>query len=68
MKLNFNKSDIARKIDVTPQCLTQWFNGKRQPNLDALKKLKNVLNCSYSELIDSLLESRETKRRIENGR
>lgn len=47
--------EIAKKIGVTSQCVTQWFAGKRQPNLKALKKLKEILNCSYEELIERLI-------------
>lgn len=52
-----NFTEISKKIGVTSQCVTQWFAGKRQPNLIKLKQLKEILNCSYDKLIDELLKS-----------
>lgn len=54
-------TEISKKMGVTSQCVTQWFTGKRQPNLQTLKELKKILNCSYDDLINRLLSKQEDK-------
>lgn len=58
---NINQIQLAKQLRVTSQCINQWISGKRQPNLQMLKQLKQVLGCSYDELIEALLNAKEAK-------
>lgn len=52
---------LSQKLGVTQQCISAWFTGKRQPNLEMLQKLKEVLGCTYDELISALLSPKQKK-------
>lgn len=43
--------DLAKKIGVTPNAVTQWESGDRKPSLINLKKLSQILGCTTDELL-----------------
>ncbi len=57
---------VAQALNVKQATVSQYENGKREPSVDAIKKLKFLFDCSYEEIIESILESK--KETIENGR
>lgn len=57
---------VAQALNVKQATVSQYENGKREPSVDSIKKLKFLFDCSYEEIIESILESK--KETIENGR
>ena len=48
MKLNLKQKDVANKINVQPQIVQQYENGKAKPDIAVLKKLERVLKCKLT--------------------
>ena len=55
--LHLTQREVAEKMNVTPHAVTQWETGVRNPRLNCLKKLADILHCS----VDDLLESNDIK-------
>lgn len=52
-KINMSKSELARKIGVSPSYITMLENGdKKNPSMEILLKLSNALNVNITELTD----------------
>lgn len=43
--------DLAKAIGVTGSAVSQYESGKRKPNIDTLKKIAQVLDCTVDDLI-----------------
>ena len=48
---DFNNTDIAKIMEVSPQSVQQWTNGKTSPKLVQLPKLAKILNVTVSYII-----------------
>ena len=48
---NLTQDDIAREIGISRQSVSKWENGVAEPDLDTIKQLCSILNCSLDELI-----------------
>ena len=48
MKLNLKQKDVANKINVQPQVVQQYENGKAKPDISVLRKLERVLKCKLT--------------------
>lgn len=48
---NLKQEELAEKLHVTRQTVSGWETGRRQPDLDMLKKLAEVLDIDMQELI-----------------
>lgn len=48
---NLNNNQLALKSNVSRSLITHYLNGTKEPTLQALEKLKIVLNCSYDDLL-----------------
>lgn len=42
---------LAEMLDITPTRLNYWEKGKREPNIDMIKRLASALNISVSDLL-----------------
>lgn len=49
---NLTQSDVAEKLNVTPEAYTQYEKGKRRPNLENFKKLALIFNVSTDYLFE----------------
>lgn len=49
-KKGISQKDLAQKLGTSPQNLAQYESGKRQPKLETLEKIANVLGVSSYEL------------------
>lgn len=60
-QLGLNQQQIADKIGVTRQCYAHYEQGIREPNLDILKRLCIIFDCTADELleIDTPLERKK---------
>lgn len=50
---NLSQSDFAKDIGLTRSAISMYELGKREPNLETLKKFANFFNVSIDELIDT---------------
>lgn len=66
------QAELAQRVGVKTNTISQWETGKRAPGYEALDQLAAALNCTPSALIESppepcpedeLWELRETLRR-----
>ena len=48
---HLKQEDLAKQLNVTRQTVSGWETGRRQPDLDMLKKLAEVLDIDMQELI-----------------
>ena len=53
MRLNKNlrQEDLAKKINVTRNTVTAYESGRREPSLEKIKKISEILDCSVDYLI-----------------
>ena len=47
-KLKIKQKDLATKINVQPQIIQQYENGKAKPEINILRKLEKVLKCKLT--------------------
>ena len=50
-KLNMTQKDVADKIGAAPSTIANYENGKREPDIETLCSLADVLNCSLDLLV-----------------
>ena len=48
---NISQSELAEKLNVTRQAVSNWETGKTQPDIDTLHKIADMLEISIDELI-----------------
>lgn len=51
-RLKLTQAEVAEKLNVTPQAVTQWESGARNPDIIKLKKLAALFKCSADELLE----------------
>lgn len=57
--LNLTQEHVAAKLGVTPTTYSRYENGKREPNVECLKKLSNIFNVSADFLINTNLYNKD---------
>ena len=55
--LKFSQEQLAEKIDVTRQTISNWELGETSPNPEQLKLLSKALNVSIDELLNNDVKS-----------
>ena len=53
-KNNLTQAELAAKLGVNANTVTQWETGARKPNIIMLKRVAKVLNCTTDELLEEL--------------
>ena len=48
---SMTQEELAQKLSVTRQAVSNWENGKTEPDVDMLGKIAKVLSVSVEELI-----------------
>lgn len=48
---NLTQKELAEKLNVGSNTISQYELGKRLPNAIMLKKIANVLNCTVDDLL-----------------
>jgi len=51
LQRGMKQEDLADRMNVTRQTVSGWETGRRQPDLDTLRKLAEVLDADIQELI-----------------
>lgn len=70
---NISQSEIADKLSVTRQAVSNWENGKTEPDIDTLHKIADILGVSIEELIYgekremTVIHKHEHHKHITNG-
>ena len=63
--LGFTQSEIAEKLHVTRQTISNWEQGKSYPDLDTLVEISDIYKIS----IDALLKGdKDLKKYLDQGR
>ena len=47
-----SQQEVANKLATTQQAYSYYENGTREPNIDTLKKLCIIFNCTSDELLE----------------
>ena len=42
---------LAEKLDVTPNAISQWENGTRNPSLEIVRRLAEILQCTTDDIL-----------------
>ena len=58
-RLGFNKSKIAKIVDVSRETVSQWFKGEKFPRPDKLLKLSMSLGLKFNEIVVNLPSENE---------
>ena len=48
------QAELARRLDVSPQAVSQWVTGKSEPGRDTLVRLEDLLELNRGELLSLL--------------
>ncbi len=50
-KRGLKQSDLADMLFVSRRCVGYWENGSRKPDINTLKKISDILNFDFHELV-----------------
>ena len=51
IKKGFTQIELAQKLNVKQNTVSQWETGESLPRADKLFKLAKILNCTVDELL-----------------
>ena len=49
-KINLSQLDLANSLNVSSKAVSSWETGRTEPNIETLKQLAVLLNCSVNDL------------------
>lgn len=52
--LSLTQKQFGEKLGVTASCVQHWEVNYSEPNFETLRKIKEVFNVSYEEIIDGM--------------
>lgn len=52
LEAGLTQADLAKRMGVTPQYISQYETGKRRPKYETIKKIAYALEISLADLID----------------
>ena len=52
----YTQEALARELGVSQNAVYNWENGKREPSIDMLNKIAEVLETSVAILVDNKIE------------
>lgn len=58
-RLGFNKSKLAKNLDVSRETVSQWLKGEKFPRPDKLLKLSMTLGLTFNEIASNLTAENE---------
>ncbi len=53
-KLGITQEELAEKLNVTRQAVSNWENGKTEPDIETLTKIAQIFDISIDELVDGI--------------
>ena len=54
LSYNLTQPKFGQKIGVSGSCIQHWETNYTEPDLSALRKMKEVFGISYEEIIDGI--------------
>lgn len=63
-KKGYTQEDLASELLISRQSISKWENGINEPDIETIKKLCQIFDCSLAELIDDdkvVVSSKEVK-------
>lgn len=45
------QKDLADMLGITPNAISQWENGMRNPSLENVKRLADILHCTTDDIL-----------------
>jgi transcriptional regulator with XRE-family HTH domain len=54
LERGMTQKELARCLNVTPNAVTQWEKGTRNPSLNNVKKMAEILHCTTDEILGSV--------------
>lgn len=51
IKANFTQEQLAKKINISLRTYQGWEIAKSRPKYEILEKLKEILDCTYDDLL-----------------
>lgn len=57
-RARLTQTELAYIVGVQTQTVWRWEHGEREPSLDMVKKLCEILGCTESELFNGLLNDK----------
>ncbi len=52
------QQELAEKLGVSKSTVAMWETNKREPNIETINKIAEILECSSSYLIDDTFEKK----------
>lgn len=49
---NLTQKQVATLLNVVESCYANWEQGRTEPNIESLRKLGVIFNCSIEDLIN----------------
>lgn len=62
LQKNVRQISIKQHLNISSGCISQWESGKRQPKIEQLPKLAEILDCSIEEIVLAILETKQQRR------
>ena len=53
-KIGITQEELAEKLSVTRQAVSNWENGKTEPDIETLTKIAQIFDISIDELVDGI--------------
>ncbi len=53
-KLGITQEELSEKLSVTRQAVSNWENGKTEPDIETLTKIAQIFDISIDELVDGI--------------
>lgn len=64
-KLNETKQKtVANALEVSRISIANYESGKRQPSIEQLPRIAEILNCSIEEVVLALIETKNQSREV----
>lgn len=54
LERGMTQTELANRLNVTPNAVTQWEKGTRNPSLNNVKKMAEILHCTTDEILGSV--------------
>lgn len=54
-KRNFTQEELAEKLDVKQNTISNWENGVSKPDVEMCVKIAKILKCSVSTVVDCFI-------------
>ena len=48
---NLKQTEVAKMLGVSPSTLSKWENGKSFPDVNEVKRIEQVFNVNYNDII-----------------